>query len=111
MDKIQLTDLSQLDAIASPENSKISVIFKHSTSCGISAMVLRRFENGLEDLQGKIDYYFLDLLRYRPISNEVASRFQVRHESPQLLVIQNGVVIHHSSHSQIDISAIKKELG
>ncbi|MDA0356261.1 MAG: bacillithiol system redox-active protein YtxJ [Bacteroidetes bacterium] len=77
------------------------VIFKHSTSCGISRMVKSNFEKEYLQLPEGIDWYYLDLLSYRGISNAIADQLKIRHESPQLLVIKNGEVVAHASHSDI----------
>ena len=99
---IQLTDLAQLQSIEAKSSTKTQVIFKHSTRCGISKMVMNQFieSYGLND--NDVDLYYLDLLNYREISNEIANRFQVYHESPQLLVLKNGVVVAHASHGAIN---------
>ena len=98
----ELSSLEQLDTIVEESKKKHVVIFKHSTRCGTSRMVLRQFEKNfaLEDEQVKL--YFLNLLNYREISNEIAIRFQAFHQSPQLLVIKNGQTVLHASHYQIN---------
>jgi len=92
----ELSELSQLDTIIEDSKTKTQVIFKHSTRCGISRAVLKQFEK--KEIEDTIDLYYLDLLSYRDISNELASKFQVIHQSPQLLVIKKGVVVAHDSH-------------
>jgi len=92
-----LSDLTQLDTITTDSNTKTQIIFKHSTRCGISSGVLRKFEKQF-DVSNSIVLHFLDLLRYRDISNEIASRFNIAHQSPQLLIIKKGVVAKHDSH-------------
>ncbi len=91
----QLSELSQLDTIVENSATRTQVIFKHSTRCGISRAVLKQFEKKvIEDA----DLYYLDLLSYRAISNELAQKFNVIHQSPQLLVIKDGKVTAHDSH-------------
>jgi bacillithiol system protein YtxJ len=96
-----LTSETQLDEIAELSKTKTVLIFKHSTRCGISRMVLSRFEESLSDNPEELVFYYLDLLNYRAISDEVAARFQVLHQSPQLLVIKNGGCVAHDSHYEI----------
>lgn len=96
----QLTQINQLDDIKIASNNKLQVIFKHSTRCGISRSVINRFVSDY-DLDTNADLYYLDLLNYREVSNEVGHKFQVIHQSPQILLIKNGVVIHHASHHEI----------
>jgi len=91
-----LSDLSELETIIENSKTRIQVIFKHSTRCGISRAVLKQFEK--KEIDATIDLYYLDLLSYRAISNELAQRFNVIHQSPQLLVVKNGVVVKHDSH-------------
>ncbi|MFL9832790.1 bacillithiol system redox-active protein YtxJ [Chryseobacterium terrae] len=82
-------------------------IFKHSTSCFISKTVLKNFEKEIENSDGQnVSFYFLDLLAFRPISNKIAEDFQIRHESPQLIVIENGKAINNASHQDISLSLI-----
>lgn len=105
-----LTELSQLEQIVAESSGKPVIIFKHSTRCGISRMVLKGFESAYSIDFEEAKPYFLDLLNYREISNEIAVRFNVIHQSPQLLVIKNGVCIFHTSHSDIDAETLKSKL-
>jgi len=100
IDWIQLTDTSQLDIIIENSKVKTQAIFKHSTRCGISSSVLRKFEKQF-DTSNSVDLYYLDLLSYRTISNEIAQRFNIIHQSPQLLMIKDGVVVANDSHYDI----------
>lgn len=99
---IELNSISQLKEIEEKSRDKTQVIFKHSTRCGISRMVMNQFVDSYNLTEEDIDLYFLDLLSYRPVSDEVGYKFQVIHESPQLLVIKNGETVEHASHSQIN---------
>jgi len=80
-----------------------SIIFKHSTRCSISMMAKKRFEMDADELPAEISLYFLDLIKYREISNKIATDFQVYHESPQLLLIKDGECILDQSHGQISV--------
>ena len=106
---IPLTDLGQLNEIISSSNEKPIVIFKHSTRCIVSRTALKQFENEY-DLDNQVEAYFLDLLEHRDISNEIASRFGVYHQSPQLLLIKNGKSVYDVSHSDIDAGELKSKV-
>ncbi len=106
---LQLTDISQLDEIEDASNSKLVLIFKHSTRCSISRMALRQFENEFEANENVLPYY-LDLLNHRDISNEITLKFSVVHQSPQLLIISKEKCIYNASHSDIDAGVIKTYL-
>ncbi|MGB5420044.1 bacillithiol system redox-active protein YtxJ [Algibacter sp.] len=99
---IPLNELAQLEIINKKSSTKTQVIFKHSTRCGISRMVMNQFVEAYGLTERDLDLYYLDLLNYREVSNEVGYKFQILHESPQILVIKNGVVVAHASHGTIN---------
>lgn len=100
-----LSDFGQLNEIINLSTEKPVIIFKHSTRCSISRMVMKQFENEF-DLQDKVIPYFLDLLEYRNVSNEIASRFGVMHQSPQIILVKDGKAVYNASHESIDISKL-----
>ena len=104
----RLTSVEQLDVILESSKTKSVAIFKHSTRCGTSSMVMRQFERSYDLPEGQMDLYYLDLLSFRNVSNEVAARFQVWHQSPQLLVIRNGNVVYNASHHSIHASKLEQ---
>lgn len=98
---IPLNSIEQLNEIKEQSKTASILIFKHSTRCGISSMVIKRFENLFTDEHQQLKVYYLDLLSYRNISDEVGYTFQVMHQSPQLLVIKNEVAVFDASHYDI----------
>jgi len=104
----RLTSVSQLDIIDKESLKKPIAVFKHSTRCGTSRMALRQFEKQFEIEDEKVKLYFLDLIAFREVSNEIAIRFQVMHQSPQLIVVKNSNTIHHSSHYNIDAGLLEQ---
>jgi len=102
---ITLNEVSQLDDLINISNSKLVVIFKHSTRCGISRSVLSKFEKATSSFEENVAFYYLDLLPFRSISNEIAQRFNVYHQSPQAIVLKDEKVVTHESHYDI-ISSI-----
>lgn len=105
---IAIKSLDQLEEIKEISNSEVVAIFKHSTRCGISRMVIKLFEKKFDEELKDFKVYYLDLLNYRDISNEVGYRFQVQHQSPQLLVIKEGVSVEHASHYDITSVDLKQ---
>ncbi len=103
-----LTSIHQLEEIAEKSNSKTQLIFKHSTTCGISRMVLNTFNANYDFNENHFDLYYLDLHSNREVSNETGYKFQVMHQSPQLLVIRNGIVVDHNSHGGINTLDLNK---
>lgn len=105
----ELTSMDQLELLEIQSQIQPVLIFKHSTRCSISRFALKQFENEF-DLQDKIAPYFLDLLNHRDISNEIAFQFNVQHQSPQILLLKNRVVVYDTSHENIDATELKKYL-
>lgn len=105
-----LTQIAQLDEIVDESAEKPVVIFKHSTRCSISRMALKNFEKEYNLDESEVAPYFLDLLQHRDISNEIAQKFQVIHQSPQLLLIKNGKSVYDVSHSEIDAEALRSKI-
>lgn len=105
MDWKILSDRAQLDEIIKASFDRPQVIFKHSTRCSISSVAKNRLEKA-----GKpenMEFYYLDLISYRDISNTVADKFKVYHESPQVLVIKDGECVYDESHMSISMDKIK----
>jgi bacillithiol system protein YtxJ len=100
----------QLDDIVAKSKDKVQVIFKHSTRCSISTMAKHRMDKGWDLAVEEADLYYLDLLAYRPVSNLIAEKFGVVHESPQMIVIKDGKVLFHESHGGIDPSLVRQTL-
>ncbi|MEA1787355.1 bacillithiol system redox-active protein YtxJ [Arenibacter sp. GZD96] len=105
---IKLTSLDQFSALRENSNNRTQLIFKHSTTCGISRMVLKMFTDGYALSESQADLYFLDLHQYRNISSAVAQELGVQHQSPQLIVLKNGTVVTHASHGSIPDVALEK---
>ncbi|WP_158837724.1 bacillithiol system redox-active protein YtxJ [Polaribacter sp. L3A8] len=98
---IPLTSMEQLEEIKEISKTEAVLIFKHSTRCGISSMVIKRFEALFTEDHQDLKVYYLDLLNYRDISDEVGYAFQVMHQSPQLIIVKNGVSVENTSHYDI----------
>lgn len=101
---ISFTSLEQINTIKEQSKSETILVFKHSTRCGISSMVIKRFEKMFDESMKDIKVYYLDLLNYRSVSDEVGYTFQVMHQSPQLLIVRNETAVASASH--YDITAV-----
>lgn len=108
---LELNTQNQIIEINDLSASKPIIIFKHSTRCSISSAALNRFEKVYANVNAaEMPVYYLDLIKFRDISNLIAQHYQVEHQSPQTLLIQNGKCTHHASHFEIDLEDIKNSL-
>jgi bacillithiol system protein YtxJ len=106
-----LNEPRQLDEIREQSIAKTILIFKHSTRCSVSRTALDRLERNWNQGEMKeVEPYFLDLISYREISNQIAHQFDIEHESPQLILIKNKTVIHDSSHLSINYTSVLNEV-
>ncbi len=101
----KLNNATQLDEIKAESADQPVLIFKHSTSCSISAMALSRMERNWSEAAG-IKPYYLDLLANRSLSGQIADTFKVTHQSPQVLLIQDGKCVYDASHMGISFQAL-----
>ena len=106
MNWINLEEEAQIDKIKALSRTRAQVIFKHSTRCSISSMVKNRLDKSNTD---NIDFYYLDLIRHRNLSNKIAEDFFVEHESPQVLLIKNGECVYDESHNGISFPEIEEQ--
>lgn len=105
---IILQNEDQLKEIKEKSKERPQVIFKYSSRCGISGVAKSRLEK--VEIPEHIDFYFLDLITYRSLSNRIAEEFKVYHESPQVLLIKNGECIYDESHLGISMNEIVEAL-
>lgn len=105
-----LESINTLNEIDSLSNEKPILIFKHSTRCIISRTALKEFEREFDFDVEDVEWYLLDLLIYRDLSNEIALRYDVIHQSPQIILIKNGKAVFNASHEMINASSLKNYL-
>ncbi len=109
MNWIELKSEAQIAELKKKSFDKPQVIFKHSTRCSISAMAKGRLERSIAP--DNADFYFLDLIAYRTLSNSVSDEFNVSHESPQILLIKGGECTYDESHGSISMEEIEEQVS
>lgn len=98
---IPLESSEQLAELVTLSHQNPVLFFKHSTRCSISAAAWGRMERGEAKLPANTTFVYLDLIRYRALSNELAHQFKVEHESPQVLLVHKSECVYHASHFDI----------
>lgn len=92
-------------------HNRLVLLFKHSTRCSISAMALERLQRGWDIPPDVVQPWLLDLIQHRDISNAIAERLGVVHQSPQAILLRHGRVVWHASHSAISLAALKQAMA
>ena len=100
MEWTSLEKEEQLDQLVQSSSNQPQVIFKHSTRCIISSLAKDRIE---KYNHSDLDFHYLDLIKYRQLSNLIADKFNVYHQSPQVLIIKNGECVFDESYGGINI--------
>lgn len=88
----------------------ICIIFKHSTTCSISAIAKHRVKDYTDSKTNGFKFYYLDLIANRSVSNFISDLFGIRHESPQVLIIKDGKCIYSESHLSINSEILQSQL-
>ena len=96
-----LISVEEINTIKEISKNQSILIFKHSTRCRISRMIIKQFESLFNEENKQLKVYYLDLLNFREVSSKLSEVFQVIHQSPQLLVIKNGISVYNESHYEI----------
>ncbi|MBK6979007.1 MAG: bacillithiol system redox-active protein YtxJ [Cytophagaceae bacterium] len=107
-----LNEITRLDEISEESKTQPVAIFKHSIRCPISSTAKDRVERAWSKVTDhkNLKVYYLDLINLRQISNHVATKFGVQHESPQIIVLKNGEVIYDESHYGINLEEILEKI-
>ena len=106
----KLSTVQELEKLIADSSTAPQVIFKHSTRCGVSRIVLRNFEKDWDTDLNNANLYFLDLLAFRDVSDKIAELTGVHHQSPQLIYLMDGEVKFHRSHHAIDAEEVISKL-
>ncbi|MBL7994325.1 bacillithiol system redox-active protein YtxJ [bacterium] len=104
-----ITDISGEEQFQTVIKSQSAILFKHSTSCSLSADAYREVRLFAASYP-HIPVYIVRVIEHRGISNRFAEFFQVPHASPQIIVIKNGLAVQNYSHLRITQSAIEKSM-
>lgn len=106
-----LDNEAQLEQIVKDSHQKPVVLFKHSIRCGISSSSKHQLESDWDFTTEELDFYYLDLITYRSVSNKITDMFDVIHQSPQVIVIKNGKAVYNTSHHQISVKGLRQAIA
>ncbi|MFY9223630.1 MAG: bacillithiol system redox-active protein YtxJ [Blastocatellia bacterium] len=109
---LDLTSLDQLTEVLTQSNQKPQLIFKHSNACPISSMAYNELHKYLDGSPSdNVDYHLIVVQLARPVSNEVAARLNITHESPQAILVRDGKAYWHKSHYDITKSSLTNAIS
>jgi bacillithiol system protein YtxJ len=106
----ELVTLQGFENILQESNHRKVLIFKHSTSCPISAHAWQEVQNFIRQSSDEVQVALVKVIESRPVSNQIALDLKIKHESPQILLLSKKNVVWHSSHMTITQAAIEQAL-
>jgi len=109
--------IDELELLIAESEKRPLLLFKHSHSCGISAEALDELIDHLNSAGGTAGtaarparYAVVTVQTHRDVSNAVATRLGVRHETPQAIIVRGGKVVWSASHFRVNAASIEKAL-
>lgn len=107
---LSLNTIEDIDRLLerSKSHSSLIAIYKHSPTCDLSYLAKKKLERDWSFKKDELPVYFIDVIRQRPLSNHVAQKLNIRHESPQILLIKDGVSVYDEDHMAINVEAIER---
>ena len=106
-----LTQISEVDDAIAHSSIQPVVFFKHSTRCSISSMALNRLKAVEPEVLETACFYYLDLIAHRDVSNYIAEKLDVHHESPQIVIVRDGDCTYDASHMEIEVKELISEIS
>ncbi len=103
-----LHGLEDLDRVLAASSDRPLLLFKHSYTCGTSAEALDELVSHLNERPADASYAMVTVQTHRDVSNAVARKLGVRHETPQALLVRDGRVVWSASHFRVTATALKE---
>jgi len=101
---VEIVTVEALDQFLAGANGSAAVLFKHSNTCGVSA----RAYDEMSKLREPVG--LITVQKARAVSDEIEKRWNVYHESPQVLIIRDGKAVWDASHSQVKAQQVESAL-
>ena len=106
-----LTEIAELDAAISESRERPVLLFKHSRYCGVSAEALDELQSHIDAAQTDAAYRMITVQTHRPVSDAVAQRLGLRHETPQAILLRDGKIVWNASHFRITARQLDQVLA
>ncbi|ASK61503.1 general stress protein [Virgibacillus phasianinus] len=106
----ELQTTEELEQMWQGSSKKPIILFKHSTTCPISAGAISQYQTFIESSEADVDCFLVKVIEDRNVSNQIETMANVKHESPQIFLVSNKEVVWHTSHSKITADSIREGL-
>ena len=106
----ELHNIEELEVALAESNARPVLVFKHSLTCPISTRAFTELHSYLNRADSRLSYKLITVQTARSVSNEIASRLKLEHETPQAILIRNGRDVWNASHSEVTASALEEAI-
>ena len=107
----QLSDNAALDEAIAESRERPVLIFKHSRTCGISCEAFDELHSHISEAPLDASYKVITVQSHRGVSDETEARLGIRHATPQVIVLRDGVPVWNASHFRITAEALTRVLS
>lgn len=107
----RLERLEDLEALLAQTTNRPLLLYKHSLTCGTSAYAFDELSDHLDRSPTGADYAMVAVQTHREVSNEIARRLGVRHETPQVILVRDGQPVWTASHFRVTAAAVEQALA
>ena len=101
---VEIDDVESLDRFIFEAGETPAIVFKHSNTCGVSARVYREISQVTRPVGIVI------VQHARDVSDEIARRFGIQHETPQAIIVCGARVLWSASHYAVKAHAVEEAL-
>ncbi len=105
-----LDGLDELDRMLAASSDRPLLLFKYSNTCGTSAHALDELVANLNESPADATYAMVTVQAHRDVSNAIARKLGVRHETPQALLVRDGRMVWSASHFRVTATAVKEAI-
>jgi thioredoxin 1 len=106
-----LVDVQSVDAAIAESRERPVLLFKHSRYCGVSCEALDELQSHIDArADGGVSYKMITVQTHRPVSDAIAQRLGLRHETPQAILLRDGKVVWNASHFRITATQLDQVL-
>ena len=106
----ELKSVEELDQALDESRERPVLFFKHSLTCPISTRAFSELQSYLDNADPRASYKLITVQSARLVSDELASKLKLEHQSPQAILVQNGRELWNASHYQITASALAEAI-
>ena len=105
-----ISGIDELERMLAESRTRPLLLFKHSYTCGVSAEALDEVYAHIEEQARGVRYAMVTVQTHRDVSNAIAERLGIRHETPQAILVRNGRAVWNASHFRVTASEVDRAI-